>query len=380
MVDKEKRRIDVPDLIRKDFETRKIVVVLGIDFHEADILYDMEIIKNNPRKYPMKKYSSYRPPLAFLRHKFGSSFEIEDDTSKIEELTKKHSLDGFTNVRKAGQYTSDKQKVHFIILVSVSKKDFKLALETKGLHVIYFGHARYGRGACFDTHTGRGRGIEKHQRGHHWEQSVNDDNGLFRLGYPYVPVSIEDISHHQYFFAPVPVEDGVPSNEKRHPFSRHPHARKSIRKITLPLELRHLVYPPTYESRSHQYYGLTRRGKTHFLLNAGWTKTLNAPYDLGTIDMKCKVFCHFGCSSRLHFWQIVRKKEYKGWQRPKPPTDKFAYFTTAPSDQRITPLWLYNLLSYDKQNNFKPWWKSLENAKKKTNNKLKSLGTKYRLY
>jgi hypothetical protein len=96
--------------------------------------------------------------------------------------------------------------------------------------------------------------------------------------------------------------------------------------------------------------------------------------------MKCKVFCHFGCSSRLHFWQIVRKKEYKGWQRPKPPTDKFAYFTTAPSDQRITPLWLYNLLAYDKQNNFKPWWKSLENAKKKTNNKLKSLGTKYRLY
>jgi hypothetical protein len=70
MVDKEKRRIDVPDLIRKDFETRKIVVVLGIDFHEADILYDMEIIKNNPRKYPMKKYSSYRPPLAFLRQTF----------------------------------------------------------------------------------------------------------------------------------------------------------------------------------------------------------------------------------------------------------------------------------------------------------------------
>jgi hypothetical protein len=116
------------------------------------------------------------------------------------------------------------------------------------------------------------------------------------------------------------------------------------------------------------------------LMHAGWTKTSSDPYELGATDLKCKVFCHFGCSSRLHYWEIVRKEKYKGWKRPNPPTDKYAYFTTAPSDARISPLWLYYLLTYDKKNNFRPWWDSLEEAKRKTNIKLRSIEAGYEVY
>ena len=407
MVKKEERRIDVPDLKRKAYETRIIVVAQGIEAHDEDTCRNMELIKEayskkrktkkeeERRKKILKTIEKYyepywMPALDYLHKKFGSSFEIEENASKIKEILSENKVDVFESVRKVGRFTSEKQKVKFVIVTVVSKKDFKKALETDKpeLHVIYDGHSRYGRGACFDTYTGIGVEVKQHQEGNQWERGNGDDNGLFRLAYPYVAVPLEDVKHHKYFFTPVSIEEGVPPKERKHPFSRHPKVRrKSFKKVSIPLELQHLIWP-TYESKSKQYHGYTKlekkgkkqKKKVYVLFHAGWAKTLNSPYDLGESNLECRVFCHFGCSSRLHYWHIVRRKEYKGWERPKPPTDKYAYFTTAPSDARISPLWLYYLLAYDKKNNYKHWWQSLEWAKKRANKKLRRIKAGYQIY
>ena len=151
---------------------------------------------------------------------------------------------------------------------------------------------------------------------------------------------------------------------------------KRTTKVTKNLEPHARVSSP-----SGQYYGVKIRGEPHLLLKAGWTKNPDDPHDpcartvnLGATTLTCKTFCHFGCSSRIHFWPIVRKKQYYGWERPSPPTDRYAYFTNYPSDAKLLPIWLCYLLTYDKENKDQPWWKSLEWTKDKTNDKLFTLG------
>jgi uncharacterized protein YkvS len=381
-------------VVRQVIETRVIVLALGIESHQEDLERNARYVKQHPKLYSLSRWKYLVPAFQFLREKFEEKFEIEDKPVKIRKILNEHNLDALQSVRRVGTYTSDKQKVKYVIVTTVSKKDFKQALETAGpphLIVIYSGHSRYGRGACFHTYTGE---AVLHQKGDHWEGTVGigtftgDNSGLFRLGYPYILVPLEDIEHHHYHFIPVPVESGAPPRKYRHPFSRHPEVRKSLKKITLPFEFWSLVWPPTHESSTHRYFGRIKReledgqwkNKVYIILREGWQKTINDPYDLGATNIKCRAFCHLGCSSSTHFWDIVRKKEYKGWERPKPPEDKYAYFTRNPADARVSALWLYYLLSYNKENNFKPWWKSLEYAKKMTNKKLRSIRSSCRVF
>ena len=367
----EQKRIEVPDL-SPEYETRIIIIAQGIEGHDEDIAKNRDFIKKHPDWYPSKQWSSYVPVFDFLSEQL-DGFEIIEDSSKIGDVLSKNKVNGFNSIRKAGIYTNDKQKVKYIIVTVVSKKDFKKALETQRLHVIYSGHSRYGRGACFDTY----KGVHK-KEGEQWGTGTGDDNGLFRLGYQYVPITVGDVEKHKYFFYPVPVEEDVPPRERKHPFSRHRHARRSLGRIKLPLEVQHFVHA-SMGSSSNQYYGFRKGKEEYIIVNNGWDGTVNKPYDLGATDLKCMVFCHFGCSSAIHYWHIVRRKEYKGWERPKPPTEKYAYFTKVPSDKRLTNWWLYYILSYDKKNNNESWWNSLEWAKKKANKKMHRIGEAYKI-
>ncbi len=361
--------------IKEEYEIRKIVIAEGLEFHENEIREEAERIKEKysgkpEEKYVQKYYLQYlKPPLDYLREKIGDNFKIEENPGQSDDLI------SFESLRKVGRYCSKEQKVKFVIMTVVSKKDFKKALETEGTHVIYDGHSRYGRGACFAIYEGKVP--EKYEQ---WERGITDDEGLFRCGYQYVLIPLEDIEKHSYTFSPVPVENGPLPSEKNHPFSRHPYARRKLSEISLPEDLSRRIFPKSSLSPSNRYYGLKREGKWHIILNAGWKDTINSPFDLGATELKCRVFCLFGCSSRLHFWNIVRRKEYKGWGRPKPPSDRYAYFTTAPSDSRLAPLWLYYLLTYDEKNNFKSWLDSLEYAKRETNKKLRSINAGYEVY
>jgi len=258
-------------------------------------------------------------------------------------------------VQLVARYKNTKQKVQFIIITVVSKKDFKKALETEGIHVVYMGHSRLGRGACFDVYPGTCS-----FEGDQWENGTSEDNGLFRLGYPYVPVKIDDLDTHRYTFAAIPVEnDPPPEKDEKGTFNWHPDIRgKKLEKISY---------------KEKEYWGVKfgNPKKKHLILEAGWKDTQNKPYDLDSVKLKCKVFCHFGCSSAHHFWRIVRKEDYRGWVRPQPPTEKFAYFTTKPADYRCALNWLFCILSYpDKENASKSWWESLQWAKWKTNRML----------
>jgi len=319
------------------YETREIVLAQGIQFHESDYEH-----------YKSQGYS-VESVFDFLERKIGSDFQ--------------------TSSSSRGEYTSTQQKVHFIIRIIQSKDDFKQALETQNLHVVYDGHSRYGRGTCFDVYSGQYDGT-----GDQWEQGSTNSNGIFRLGYPYIGIPLEDIEHHEYLFAPIPAENNPPSRSER-----HPHARRSLTRIHLPEDLRGYV-SSGFESTGDRYWGYRRHGKIHLLLHAGWENTRSDPFDLGAATLNCKVFCHFGCSSSLHYWRIVRTTPYKGWQRPSPPTDRFAYFTTNTADETGTFYWLYYILKYPQENNFQSWWRSLQWAKYKTNRKLRIERDIYRIY
>jgi hypothetical protein len=317
-------------LFRTPFrEKRHIVIAEGIEFHESEI--------------------GVKSVFGYLKQNLGADFVVDSAGLNAE-------------------YKSEAQQVDYTLEVVHKKSAFKKALETDGIIVVYAGHSRYGRGACFDQYTGK-RKVD----GKQWENGTNDDNGLFRLGFPYVPVSEHDISTHKYQFSPVPVESGPIKRKKGHPYDFEEEFRiKPIKKFILPEDLRGLVIPG-YESETNEYYGFYKRegGKQvrHFILNAGWDNTQCPNHELGSVNLKCRTFCHFGCSSKDHFWQIIRHEKYKAWKRPNPPTEKFAYFTTAPGI--VWHLWVYHLLTFSEENdpadNDKHWWRSHQHAKYATN-------------
>ncbi len=316
------------------YETRRVVIAVGLEFHEDELTRELSDFQ-------------------YLERTLGSDFAVSSD-------------------RRTAEYVSDAQRVTYEFELKFSKSDYKTALETEGIIAVYSGHSRYGRGACLDDYTGTGA-----RTGEQYEDGNDTNDGLFRLGYPYIAVPFEDVRHHEYHFRPIPVEQDQPPQERDHPFSIHPEARGRISRVTLPEDLRQYVRPAS-RSASHSYWG--KRGReTSLLFNAGWSGTSASPYDLGSVSIRCKTFCHFGCSSRQHFWQIVRHESYKAWQRTTPPTDRFAYFTTAPSDSR-TYYWFQYLLQYPTQNNDQSWWECLEWAKRKANIKLNRKRAGFNIY
>lgn len=319
------------------YEFREIVLAQGLQFHESDTEY-----------YKNQGYD-VETAFDFLSRSLGSDFQVNSDS--------------------IAEYTSTDQKVHYIIRIIQSKTDYKQALETENLHVVYGGHSRYGRGACFDTYSGR-----VNMEGDQWEQGTSNSNGLFRLGYPYVGIPLSDVEHHQYHFAPIAAElDPPPVRE------RHPHARRRLTHIHLPEEFHDYVISG-FESTNDRYWGFYKRGEENILMDAGWHYTRSTPFDLGAVTLNCKVFCHLGCTSSLHYWRILRSANYKGWERPAPPNDKYAYFTTAPSHQIGSYFWIYYVLKYPHQNNYEPWWNSLQWAKRHTNMRLRMEREPFRIY
>lgn len=370
------------------YETRRIVIAEGLDFHESDTDHRRQVreqyvreLRTNPSAFRRtdtkfhQRVWNYVDRIGWIRRGW-SDQRIANRLIRILDTPGEYSAFRYLELklgsdfrvegnRKNAEYVNSHQRVRYQLQVVDRKTEFKTALETDGIIVIYGGHSRYGRGACFDQYTDT---VNEH--GEQWESGTTNDNGLYRLGYPYFAVPLEDIEHHQYTFIPLAEGDEILPRRRRHPFNRHPRARRRWRLFTLPEELRRYVHP-TYRSLDDRYYGLRRQRKQLIILVAGWTDTGAAPYDLGATTLRCRTFCHFGCSSRLHFWHIIRRSEYKGWQRNRPPTDKFAYFTTEAATFKATCYWLYYLLAYQDPNNSSHWWDSHEYAKRRANRQLR---------
>lgn len=375
-----------PAVIIQSYETRHVTVAEGIEFHNSDkkVWNDQnarwaDVLDSNPGPERIKELSDeihgHRGvrlppnPSQKQKRKIIKNLRAAKDVL-FHDYLQEHMGEDYTVISDdRSEYTSELQKVHFTIQVVTGKSDYKSALETEGMHVIYSGHSRYGRGACFGLYDGV---VERH--GEHWGSGTGNNDGMFRLAYPFVPVQLHDLEKHQYLCHPVRIEDDTPPKSQR-----HPDARRRLRRVSLTPELQKYV-AQYHKSPSNQYYGVKIQGKQYILLHAGWEDTRSEPFDLGNTELRCRVFCHFGCSSRLHYWRIVRRPEYKAWQRPVPPSDKYAYFTTKPAYGSTAIYWLRHWFSYNRQNSFQPWWESLEYTKRALNRQLKAGRNKYRIY
>jgi hypothetical protein len=95
--------------IADGYEEREILVAQGVEAHNSDLPDDWSVPNGLQRLVP--------------------DLDVQSSTSAT--------------------YLSREQGVRFVIRVVTRKDEYKAALQTEGLHVIYLGHARYGRGPCF---------------------------------------------------------------------------------------------------------------------------------------------------------------------------------------------------------------------------------------
>ena len=135
---------------RLTYEKRKIVVAQGLDFRDDDL---------RARKAKNPKYSE-RPLENFLKDNFTTDFTAKDSTHF--------------------EYISDDQQVHFFIEIVRSKEEFSKALDTSGIHVIYAGHSRYGRGTCFDPDVAP----DNYLQGERWNRVIISEMECFVYVFP----------------------------------------------------------------------------------------------------------------------------------------------------------------------------------------------------
>jgi hypothetical protein len=314
------------------YEERTIIVAQGIECHETQI----------PAEWRISEY---------LPSKLGSDVKVSSDNKTVK-------------------YTSHEQRIHFTISIITEKDDYKERLGADGLHVIYDGHARYGRGPCFGDDPSPGED---------WGNGSDPNvTGLYRMGFTYLAVPVSEILKHQYTCNPVRAKgEEPPPREECHPDIRAVYSKlKGFKLSELDPNL-HTFVSGTVDS-DDKFWGFKKyyHGKLtpHIVLHAGWENTATDPMDLGATTLNCRSFCHFGCSTFKHNYPILRDPSNKNWQRTD--TDRFAYWTTASSDAAVTPIWLHHLLTYNKPNAFQPENLSdvFKYAVKKTNKDLRGRG------
>lgn len=333
------------------YDGRLIVLAQGIEKHN----------KNIPERWRIPDY---------LEEQLGS--EVLPDSGKLALQV--------SDDRRTTQYKSVAQHINYTIKLITRKDEFKKYLTGKEeeigfqpdkVMVIYNGHSRYGRGACFgdlpaDTED--------------WSNGSNIEvNGLFRMAYPHVPIPVADIIKHGYTCRPV----RVPVNKKKPKrIDCHYDIRARYSKLK-PFTLKEIHKDlHKYVKRANledKFWGLDMKFhgklKRYVVLHAGWDKTDTTPYDLGGTELNCKVFGHFGCSSFKHFNRVVRK--FKKWRRG------FFYCTSASTKADDAAYWIFHVLDYKTSESEKlpPKWSSiLPYAVVKTNDSLSKGGRNYEIW
>ncbi len=330
------------------YEDRLIIVAQGIQFHTDQIRKDMGGLLD---KHPNSGYqlSDFLIP-DYLQLKLGDKVHIASD----QTIT----------------YTSDVQRVNFTLKFITSRDDYLAALQTPGVHVMYNGHARYGRGPCFGDDPSPG------------DQWAN--KGLWRIGFPFLAVDVAEILENGYFADPVTGAEPMPPRADCHPEVRAKYSSYKKYKVgdlalTPADRIRLIGFLNTTGDADQSYWasGTPSRGPAHMdlLMHADWQQTRCTPYDLGATDLQCRVYCHFGCSTFLHNYPILRK--LRKWTREG--NERYAYWTTNVSDSLLDGRWLHRLLTYPKDNAFQSWEGSLQYAVQKASRDIRNKGGHYDL-
>jgi hypothetical protein len=322
------------------YETRRIVVAYGMQFHKDESLSGDTFQE-------------------FMAANFTPSADIE----KISDT----------------EYVNHLQGVRFTIEETIKRTEFYNFLKTPEIHLVYEGHARYGRGPCFGAH-GLNATTGDIIPSEDWEQGSDLDSGIFRLGFPFLPVPANEILEHGYTANLLKESDPIPDAADCHPELRPYRHSMALR------EPEQIVAGLTGHLRGHQpgdryrVYG----SKRYVVHKAGWQFTLGFPWELGTLidpsdpastQMRCRVFTHLGCSTFIHNYPIVRR--IAGWQHDG--NERYAYWTTATSNPTAFGPWIHALITYNHWNAFQSWEPSLSYAVDRTNRYLRRIGQRYRV-
>jgi hypothetical protein len=322
-------------VLNSAYELREIVVAQGIEHHN-----------NDPWLIPDAGMQPY-------------GYQVPRGLERYLPNNADHEWESISD--NAAVFVSHAQRVRYSVRVVTTKSDYKRALETAGLHVIYMGHSRYGRGQCFGASPSPGES---------WEQGSDGTDGLLRTGYGVIGVHFSELDEHGYKFYP------VAASVTLRPGWLHPEInRGALRRVRLSPELQARLLPVAQPAEEWYWGSRDGEGAT-LLLWGGWLNTISDPYDLGATDLKCRCICIFSCSTRLHFWSIVRER--KNWRRTA--DDRFAYFTTAVSYPLTAWAWLRAVFEYSRRNDYQSWYPSLEWAKRRCTQILASKGEHYGIY
>lgn len=312
------------NVVNLDFEIRKIVVAQGIQFHNLDRVNN----ENDAGETVIPKSLQLDFP----------DIVIQDDTHAV--------------------FVSDVQRVEYRIEVVNTKDAFKDALQTQGIHVIYCGHSRLGRGPCFGPDIPFSQKpdgtLDRDLTGDNWETGETGKAaqfGVFRMGRPFLGAGFLELDEHKFHFRPVPADVKVDRNDID-PLS-------SVGGTTsLPTRFQTLSLDPIVDAYHGSHNEHTRDGVLAF---AGFS-------DLLATDLKCRCFTVFSCDSLRHFHEIVRKR--KGFTRTE--TEGFAYFVQGLYFDIADRLYLGSLFEFNERNDNQSWFPCLEFAVKRTNAKLKA--------
>src|SRR5690242_19444995 len=265
--------------VNLNYEIRDIVIAKGIEFHDADI--EGHITRDEPSN----------PALAAqLRGTLTVPHSLPLDFPDIVLQDDRHAV-----------FISDEQRVEFHIRVVDTKPEFKAALETPGIHVVYTGHARWGRGPCFGPDLPGPNHSDK--TGDNWEDGTDPVNfGLFHMGFPFLGLPFSEPLEHKYKFHPVPASVKVNPADIDNTLT----VPGSLRKIRLRgSALEPFVADPLVD----EYWGCDTVEGAGLLIKAGFENTQSSPLDLGATNIQCRCISLCSCESFDHFHGILRKRK-----------------------------------------------------------------------
>ncbi len=376
-------------------ERRLVVVAQGKQFHNAD-LNDAMKIPDILQVGGLERMMRVDGVIAGARAKW----EADPDPDKVSRRDFERDMAAFRrkflpfarhealDIKPNGAagefvYENAPQGVSFDLKFVTKKSEFVQYLTTPDAHVVYAGHARYGRGPCFGDTAAPGE---------EWEEGTGthpNDTGIFRLGFPFLAVPISEIYEHRYTANLVSSSVKLKPKDCTHELRAYLPgvraatldkidrltARKAIRQNHMPCDK---CSGPEHSLASHAlaaspddkfwYYVESDEGlaQPHIVLHAGWQNTTSAPDDLDAQLPECRVFCHFGCSTGPLNQPVLRR--LANWTREG--DNHYAYFTTRIATNITVVFWLQHLLSYGKFNAFMPWKPSIDYAFVHTNKDL----------
>ena len=326
-----------------NYEVRELKIAYGIQFHPG------ESLDHAPQTY------------------LDDHLERSDDIEKVSD----------------NEYINHLQGVRFTIEETTSKQQFIEWLKTPNVHVMYMGHARYGRGPCFGA-----RGIEvvngkqRLVKTEDWEEGSNSISGIFRMGYTFIGVEAREVLEHGYTANPAKESEGRPAATDCDPSVRG--YLSSLRARTPDQIHAGLIDQLRNHRDGDRYWSYHSANGLAIVHHAGWRETFSNPSELGSIhdpedpdntQMRCRVFAHLGCTTYTHNYPVVRR--LANWRRAG--NERFAYWTTNLSYPHAIGPWVHATISYNRWNAFASWGPSLAWAVQRANRSLRNVGANYHL-